>query len=130
MGTSLEMLPAGTEQLSSEEEGEIIELDDDDDEPVELNGGYRIPSGGGVGEFEDISSDEELNLRQRIEELEARNQELEQIAAISKTATDDFGSIRISRDYCSHAIISPIKNVFFSSSTDASRCSHHRIRLR
>lgn len=106
MGTSLEMLPAGTEQLSSEEEGEIIELDDDDDEPVELNGGFRIPSGGGVGEFEDISSDEELNLRQRIEELEARNQELEQIAAISKTATDDFGSFRISRDYCSHAIIS------------------------
>lgn len=95
MVTSLEMLPVGTEQLSSEEEGEIIELDDDDHVDIEF--GYRIPASASATaaiDFEDISSDEELNLRQRIEELEARNQELEQIAAITKTS-DDFGKIRI-----------------------------------
>lgn len=54
------------------EEGEIIE-----DTPVE---------------YEDISSDEEVNLRQRIQELEARNIELEKIASISSAkATLDYG---------------------------------------
>lgn len=53
------------------EEGEIIE-----DAPVE---------------YEDISSDEEVNLRQRIQELEARNIELEKIASISSTKSMDYG---------------------------------------
>lgn len=98
MVTTLDILPImGTEQLSSEEEGEIIEVDDDDDDddaPIE---------------FEDISSDEELNLRQRIEELEARNLELEKIASISKSAAavgpiDDYG--KIARDWtrCGEAL--------------------------
>lgn len=55
------------------EEGEIIE-----DTPVE---------------YEDISSDEEVNLRQRIQELEARNIELEKIASISSTKSMDYGMI-------------------------------------
>uniref|UniRef100_A0A1B0CRL6 C3H1-type domain-containing protein n=1 Tax=Lutzomyia longipalpis TaxID=7200 RepID=A0A1B0CRL6_LUTLO len=41
-------------------------------------------------EYEDISSDEEFSLRLRIEELEARNFELEQIANISGFATDPY----------------------------------------
>lgn len=55
------------------EEGEIVEVNDDDI--------YDI-----------ISSDEvdEDDLRQRIEELEAKNSELEKIASISKY---DFGEL-------------------------------------
>lgn len=41
-------------------------------------------------EYEDISSDEEFTLRLRIEELEARNFELEQIANISGLATNPY----------------------------------------
>ncbi|XP_059608498.1 uncharacterized protein LOC132256228 [Phlebotomus argentipes] len=41
-------------------------------------------------EYEDISSDEEFSLRLRIEELEARNYELEQIANISGLATNPY----------------------------------------
>lgn len=64
----------GAEDLSSEseqEEGEIIDVD----------------------EYEDISSDEEFNLRQRIEELESRNLELEKIATISSNNNkqNDYG---------------------------------------
>lgn len=67
MGVCLDMVPPGAEELSAEsekEEGEIIDVD----------------------EYEDISSDEEFNLRQRIEELESRNLELEKIASISSTS--------------------------------------------
>lgn len=52
------------------EEGEIVDLNDDIYETI-------------------ISSDEELDLRQRIEELEAKNSELEKIASISKIS--DYG---------------------------------------
>ncbi|GAB0099468.1 hypothetical protein DMENIID0001_153280 [Sergentomyia squamirostris] len=41
-------------------------------------------------EYEDISSDEEFSLRQRIEELEERNFELEQIANIQGFATNPY----------------------------------------
>lgn len=44
-----------------------------------------------VIEYEDISSDEEINLRQRIQELEARNLELEKIASISSAKPSDYG---------------------------------------
>lgn len=108
MSTMLELLPAGTEQLSSEEEGEIIELDDDDDDDGNVddttssnihnnktnqNGRYTCV------DFEDISSDEELSLRQRIEELIARNQELEKIASISKSASADVSVAPAEEDY-------------------------------
>lgn len=72
MGVCLDLVPRGTEDLSSEseqEEGEIIDVD----------------------EYEDISSDEEFNLRQRIEELETRNLELEKIASISSNKSNEFG---------------------------------------
>lgn len=39
-----------------------------------------------VDEFEDISSDEEISMRQRIKELEATNAELEKIENLSRTA--------------------------------------------
>lgn len=60
------------EDEDEREEGEIVDLNDDDI--------YDI-----------ISSDEldEDDLRQRIEELEAKNSELEKIASISKTF--DYG---------------------------------------
>lgn len=64
----------GTEELSAEseqEEGEIIDVD----------------------EYEDISSDEEFNLRQRIEELESRNLELEKIATISSNKQNGYGEL-------------------------------------
>lgn len=56
------------------EEGEIVDVNDDDDIYENI-----------------ISSDEvdEDDLRQRIEELEAKNSELEKIASISKTY--DYG---------------------------------------
>lgn len=66
------MAPTGIEELSDEseqEEGEIIDVD----------------------EYEDISSDEEFNLRQRIEELESRNLELEKIATISSNKLNEYG---------------------------------------
>lgn len=64
------------DDVEDREEGEIIE-----DTPVE---------------YEDISSDEEVNLRQRIQELEARNIELEKIASISSAkATLDYGKIKL-----------------------------------
>lgn len=44
-----------------------------------------------INEYDDISSDEELTLRQRIAELEARNLELEKIASISSSKTCDYG---------------------------------------
>lgn len=37
-----------------------------------------------------VSSDEELCMRQRIRELEAENEEIEQIAVISRCYDDDF----------------------------------------
>lgn len=72
MGVCLDMALPGTEELSAEseqEEGEIIDVD----------------------EYEDISSDEEFNLRQRIEELESRNLELEKIATISSNKPNGYG---------------------------------------
>lgn len=38
-----------------------------------------------------VSSDEELSMRQRIRELEAENEEIEQIAVISRSYTDKIG---------------------------------------
>lgn len=62
------------EDQDEREEGEIVDLNDDDI-------------------YENIiSSDDEVDeddLRQRIEELEAKNSELEKIASISKTY--DYG---------------------------------------
>lgn len=84
MGVCLEIVPPGTEALSSEseqEEGEIIDVD----------------------EYEDISSDEELNLRQRIEELETRNLEIEKIASISRTKVNGYGK---------HCVTFDILNVY------------------
>lgn len=65
MGSSSEIAPPESER----EDGEIIE----------------------VIEYEEISSDEEFNLRQRIGELEARNQELEKIACISSEKPSEYG---------------------------------------
>lgn len=70
MGFSSELVPPATEP--EREEGEIIE----------------------VMEYEEISSDEEINLRQRIGELEARNQELEKIASISSAKACDYGKLK------------------------------------
>lgn len=44
-----------------------------------------------ANEYEDISSDEEINLRERIQELEARNLELEKIASISSAKSSEYG---------------------------------------
>lgn len=62
----------------------------DDAEPEE---GEIVNSEDEVGdlEFENISSDEEFTLRQKIEALEARNLELEKIASISARSTDVYG---------------------------------------
>lgn len=48
---------------------------------------------GDADEYEAISSDEEFKLRQKIEALEARNFELEQIASISAKAHDSYGKL-------------------------------------
>lgn len=67
---------------------------------IKLNANYR----GGLFEQENepeegeivddfeliVSSDEELSMRQRIRELEAENEEIEQIAVISRSYVDEF----------------------------------------
>lgn len=59
------------------EEGEIVDLNDDIYENI-------------ISSDEDVDEDD---LRQRIEELEAKNSELEKIASISKTY--DYGEFEI-----------------------------------
>lgn len=71
---------------SEREEGEIIEV-------IETLAESLIPDHQ-IIEYEEISSDEEFNLRQRIGELEARNQELEKIASISSTKASDYGKFK------------------------------------
>lgn len=70
---------------------EINETDLAEREEGELSDGDDF---GGNGEYEAISSDEELKLRQKIEALEARNMELEQIASISAKSKDSYGELK------------------------------------
>lgn len=60
------------------EEGEITSSENGEIDPIDF-------------EYEAISSDEELSLRQKIEALEARNLELEKIASISARAQEPYG---------------------------------------
>ncbi|XP_031630550.1 uncharacterized protein LOC116345385 [Contarinia nasturtii] len=68
------------------EEGEIINSDED-------------------FEYEAISSEEEVSLRQKIEALEAKNRELEKIASISARGGIDYGYRRSPNYYKSPTII-------------------------
>lgn len=56
-----------------------------------------------INEYEDISSDEEFSLKQRIAELEARNFELEKIASISSSKICDYGKCENFRPYAGFA---------------------------
>lgn len=64
------------DELTEREEGEISD--------AEINDCAEF-------EYEDISSEEEYFLRRKIQALEARNLELEQIAYISAKARDPYG---------------------------------------
>lgn len=75
--TSLNSLVTNSSAVDDEhEEGEI---EDDEDE--------------GVLEYEDISSEEEVNIRERIAQLEAMDDELRKINQITGATNEDLGHL-------------------------------------
>lgn len=60
-------------------------IDDEEKEEGELSDGCNDVEANGAT-FEDISSEEEFELRERIAELEAKNLELEKIAKITNNS--------------------------------------------